>query len=278
MKIFSNFTEVEQEIRETVQPVVYKFRTWEGDYHKRIITNREAWFAHPHTLNDPYDLRPPYNFIAEDIDWNEAKNRMIEAGRVKEPNLSEVDLEKEVELRLRSFKEDPVAYFQRTRGEYIVEEAHYDQIGVFSCCTSCENEPMWAHYGNNHCGFAVGFNTVELCKSLNCTVGYVRYSDKPIDYYILGNNEGIMNEEMFQKSTRWTSEKELRFITVGIGKYRNRAVEFPLEAVSEIVFGMNTTDEIKENIIGKANVTLPGISFYRVEFNPDAYGFKKVKI
>src|SRR5690242_8349749 len=170
MKVYSLFDEVVKDIEAKTPPIIYKYRTWENDLHKKIITDNEVWFAHPHTLNDPYDIRPPYNFVADNIDWEAAKIKIKEAGRAIEPYLSEDELNSEVEKRLLQIKNDPISYFQKNRKDYLLDKTHYDNIRLLSCCSSFSNEAMWAHYGNNHCGFDVGFNTVELARTLNCTL------------------------------------------------------------------------------------------------------------
>ncbi len=278
IKPYHDFKEVEAEIKAVAHPLVYKYRTWEQDFHKKIITERIAWFAHPHTLNDPYDVRPPYKFIADNINWDEYKAKLYRIGREVNPGMPEEQLAIEVEGRFAMAQADPVGNFHKNRGEYINDPAHYEQIGVFSCCTSGVNEPMWAHYGNNHNGFAIGFNTVALAEALNCTAGYVNYDDTPIDYYILGDNVAAIEKEIFQKSTRWTSEEEFRFITSTVGILRERASTFPPEAVTEILFGASTSKAVQDEIIAAAAITLPGVSFYQVIRQQDAYGFQKVKL
>jgi len=196
MKIYKSFEEVEKEIKEQTPPIIYKYRTWENDFHKKILTENEVWFAHPHTLNDPYDIRPPYNFITENIDWDLASQKILDAISFFEPHLSKEELSIQVEKRISEIKESPISYFQKNRKDYLLESSHYDSLGVFSCCSSFKNEAMWAHYGNNHNGFAIGFKTVELARTLNCTLGYVDYNDKPIDYYVFGNNEGLLKSEI----------------------------------------------------------------------------------
>lgn len=259
MSIYNAFDEIEKDVEAQTHPVIYKYRTWENAFHRKIVTDNEVWFAHPYTLNDPYDIRPPYNFVADNIDWNAARQKIKDAGRSIEPYLSEAELDSEVDKRLTQIKINPIDYFQRNRKDYILDKTHYDNIGVLSCCSSFSNEAMWAHYGNNHCGFAVGFNTVELARTLNCTFGYVDYNDKPLDYFILGNNEGLLGKEIFQKSAKWSYEEELRFLTVGIGIYRNRANKYPLSAVNEIVLGLTTSEAIQNEIISAAEKSLPNI-------------------
>jgi hypothetical protein len=183
-----------------------------------------------------------------------------------------------VEIRLQAIIQDPVNYFKRNRMDYVLDSSRYDTIGVLSFCSSFDNEPMWAHYGNNHNGFAVGFNSVRLARALNCTVGVVEYNDTPLDYHIMGDNSGLLEKELFRKSTKWQSEEEIRFLTVGVGLYRNRVNTFPLESVEEVVFGLNTSKKTQEEIIGMANLAIPGISFYKIAVKSDAFGFEKQKL
>lgn len=278
MKIYNFFEEVELEIEATTPLVIYKFRNWENDFHKKIITENEAWFAHPNSLNDPYDIRPPYNFIANKIDLNVARRKIKEAGKSIYPDLSEEKLDIEVEKRIIEIQNDPVSYFQKNRKDYLHNIANFNNIGVFSCCSSFSNEAMWAHYGNNHYGFALGFNTVELARTLNCWIGHVKYCDKPIDYNILGDNVGLVEKEIFQKSTKWSYEEEVRFLTLAIQNDESRARKFPINAVKEIVFGMTTSIQVQDEIISIAKEKLSGIPCYKVETNPDQFGFRKIQI
>jgi hypothetical protein len=278
MTVYNNFEEVAKEISEKTPPVIYKYRDWDRDFHKTIITNKELYFAQPNTLNDPYDVRPPYNFIVPNIDIELARKRITEAGRAMRPDLTEGELKEEAEIRLQSIIQDPVTYFKKNRMDYVLDSSRYDTIGVLSFCSAYDNEPMWAHYGNNHNGFAIGYNTVKLARALNCTVGLVEYDDTPLDYYIMGDNSGLLEKELFRKSTKWKSEQELRFLTVGIGLYRNRVNTFPAEAVEEIVFGLNTSRKTQDEIIAATNQVMPGISFYKVVVKSDAFGFDKEKL
>lgn len=278
MEYFNSFEVVENEIREQTPEIIYKFRDWKNPNHKRILTEKEIWFAHPKTLNDPYDARPPYNFIAENIDWEMAKIKMKEAGKMIEPRLTEDELEKEVEMKLIEFKHDPIKYFTDNMIDFNSDENNFDGVGIFSCCNSYGNEAMWAHYGNNHKGFAVGFNTIELHKALKCSLGLVNYSDTPIDYYILDDNKGNPPTEILQKSKKWSYEEEIRYYTYGINITRTRSINYPKDALKEIVFGINTDKETVKDISKIIMEHFPGVSLYKLALNPSGYGFLKSKI
>lgn len=275
MTVYNNFEEVAEDIEARTPKTIYKYRDWTNQYHKTVITELELFFAQPHTLNDPYDVRPPYNFIIPKIDIEDVRRKIREAGKAIEPNLSKEQLEEEVEFRLKQILQDPIGYFKKTRLDFVLDSTKYDTFGVLSFCTGFDNEPMWAHYGNNHSGFAIGFNTVKLARALNCTVGLVEYNDTPLDYYIMGDNSGLLEKEMFRKSTKWQSEQELRFLTIGVGVYRNRINKFPNEAVEEIVFGLNTNKDTKDQIIEVVTKTIPNAKLYQITLKTDAFGFEK---
>jgi hypothetical protein len=56
MDIYSSFDDVEEEIKDQTPRIIYKYRDWNNQFHQKILTEREVWFAHPHTLNDPFIL------------------------------------------------------------------------------------------------------------------------------------------------------------------------------------------------------------------------------
>ncbi len=278
MKQYEQFNEIREDVKANAPKTVYKFRTWENDRHKVIIAKNELWFAHPFTLNDPYDVRPPYNFKLDHVNWSAVKAQIRYAGRKEEPNLPPAELEVEVEKRYQAFVVDPISYFGANRADLVQDEARFNPWGILSCCMSAENEAMWAYYGNNHQGFAVGFDTLVLSEALSCAFGKVDYSDEPLDYYIMGNNEELLGKELFRKSIKWAQEEEFRFATAGVGIYRDRLAVFPPNAVTEIVFGINTSDVVVKEIREIAKVNFPGVAFYRVARKTSGYGLTKLKI
>lgn len=278
MRIYQSFEEITENVIQNTPEIIYKYRTWGIKTNEQTIKDLTLWFAHPHSLNDPYDVRPPYNFIAEGIDMEQAKNKMREAGRSIDPHLTLEELEVEVENRFEAFSNNPIEYFKKTRGHEVLEASNYDRIGILSCCLSDNNEAMWAYYGNNQTGFAIGFKTVGLAEVINASFGYVDYSDEPINYHIMGDNEGIIEAEIFRKSAKWSVEQELRFATCGIDVIRNRVIKFPVDVVAEIVLGVYTTKETEQAIINEASKSMPNIPIYKLQTKVDSFGFDKIRI
>jgi hypothetical protein len=275
MIVYNQFKEVADDISKKIPTTIYKYRDWMNPYHRSIIERQELYFAHPHSLNDPYDVRPPYKFILADIDYNQMAAKIKTAGRALNPYMSEDDLDKEVQVRLNELRKDPEGYFKKNRLDYVLDSSRYDTIGVLSLCSTSENEAMWAHYGSNHSGFAVGFNSVRLAEELRCIVGIVDYNDDPIEYYMFGNNSKAMEAEIMRKSTKWESEREIRFLTLGIGIVRDRLSVFSPDVVEDVVFGLNTKEEVQKDVMNHASKKFPNVKFYKVERKVDAFGFER---
>src|SRR3954468_20590886 len=56
------------DIRKNLPSKIYKYRVWEDDYHKTMLTENKAWFSHPKKLNDPYDIRTKIRFDLPELD------------------------------------------------------------------------------------------------------------------------------------------------------------------------------------------------------------------
>lgn len=280
MRIYDSFEEVEEEIRNCFPSTIYKYRSWNNPFHKKIITDKEVWFAHPFSLNDPYDVRPPYKFHIGKTNWNSAAIQLMEAGRELHPDLTEEQLREEVSNKIDQIQKDPVSYFNENRRIFIFDERFYNQIGVFSCCESCENGPMWAHYGSDHAGFSIGFKTVELAKGMKSILRYVDYNDNPIDYFPFKADDdmALMEKEIFQKSSKWSYEQEIRFLKFGIGTKNTRANNYPTNAVKEVVLGVNSSLETQNEVIKSVEQNLGSISVFKLNVNNNKYGFKKIRI
>lgn len=279
---YKNYTEIEVNFKANAPSTIYKYRDWSKQYHQKIITENEIWFAHPFELNDPYDVRPPHNIIDNIDDWPAFRRKLEQAGRNIERGISEEEFQQLVDERFIKAKQDIRGYFLGNRKEYILKEENYDRLGVFSCCISGLNEAMWAHYGNNHCGFAIGFDALQLMKAIRYYWGFVEYNDSPVEIdlnlFEINNEQHqlkILNKELFQKATKWSMEEEFRFVTASIGITRQRACQFPVECLSEILIGANTSEEVLHSIVQNATLKRPNIPIYKVARKMDSYGFEK---
>ena len=57
--------------------ILYKYRDWNNEYHKKIITNQELFFPSFESLNDPFDGKLPFMFDNSGIDKKTYKKENI---------------------------------------------------------------------------------------------------------------------------------------------------------------------------------------------------------
>jgi len=278
-KVYFNFADVEDDIYKNVPPTVYKYRQWDIANHKTIITQQEIWLSHPKDLNDPYDCRPPHNIILDGLE-KYGYQKLWEMGRKAMPHVTEVVLKNEIDERWVRMQENPIDYFQKNYKVFVEDASNYNQFGVFSTSTNGLNESLWANYADNHRGFCVGFNTVELAKLLECGFGVVEYSNIPIDFDPIYHEQyDVEARSLYLKSAKWVYEEEFRFITLTIGIIRNeRLTKFPPEIITEILLGHDihpaAEKDIRQNVKHIFGEKFP---VYKVGTKTGSFGMERNK-
>lgn len=248
-KVFDDFSEVEVEVRVKVPPVIYKYRDWENNFHKKILTENLIWFASPKSLNDPFDIRAPYRFNYDEVNhplfyYNLRKCAAI---AFKDVPTDSREFNAICENQLDRIKNNPQKWFEDQFRE-IRESNIYDPIGLFSTSIDPANEVMWANYGSNGKGVCVGFDTVELVRSVRVGFGPVIYQDSPLLYSFILGRPVTENDEYQHKHSKWSYEEEFRLITF-IKKDSDRLIYIPLDSIKEVVLGIDVTNQTKTEII-----------------------------
>jgi hypothetical protein len=140
--------------------------------------------------------------------------------------------------------------------------------------------PMWAHYANNHTGFALGFDESYLTAHFDDAelrdveyrsgpapelaefVKFAANRAKPRDAYRL--RAFAIHQAYFSKYTEWTYEQECRL--TGLDSYvenvdGTNVLFIPLEAVNSVIVGCRASDETIASSQALANEN--GLSWYR---------------
>ncbi len=108
-KVFKNFSEIEDEVRAKVPKTIYKYRGWKTNFHKDILLNNTIWFAHPKSLNDPNDIRAPYQFDYEELNNPLFAVTLRQYAKInfKDAPLDSKELDELCENQLEIIKKDP---------------------------------------------------------------------------------------------------------------------------------------------------------------------------
>lgn len=127
--------------------------------------------------------------------------------------------------------------------------------GILSFSRINNNVLMWAHYADEHRGFALGFRLSKTFTEYNQQYSIVGCSDVDysptnpfINYFIeFGNSNELPSWDQFWmklfslgllvKSAAWDYEKEVRVIRKEPGP-----VPFSCEELAEVIFGLNMSD------------------------------------
>lgn len=231
--------------------IIYKYRNWDIDNHKRILTNNEIYFANPLTLNDPYDFRVTWDFSLLD---SPQKIQNYFSSIVQDQWMKLVANGKEIPEVILAMKNK---YLEGLDLQNCFDEIHQSTLpyyGVFSCSQIWNNILMWSHYANNHKGFVVGFYLQELfnCPTLNAMVGSVIYGKQfPKLEPLKINNIEYFIWNSYSKSIDWEYEHEFRFAKLFYPNLPNdnqRKFIFPDKVIAEVVIGSEADERQKNEI------------------------------
>lgn len=229
---------------------VFKYRKWNDNYQKTIITNKTVFMAKPTSFEDKkdckllkrYDLMTNQNIFNKYIDlsksdnptWNREKHRQHAKQMSKNSPMKNIEYVKKVQ------EQDFLEFDKR--------------FGVLSLTANPINLKMWNKYSDDGKGFCVGFHPKMMFTFLGGGGKVIYYKELPT---ILYNDDFHVEhfKQVFSKEDIWSFEEEYRTHKF----YKNpptdteRCIVLPTEAYKEVIFGWaapeNMINEIKEACI-----------------------------
>lgn len=155
------------------------------------------------------------------------------------------------------------------------------QVGIFSLSECNDNELMWAHYGANHNGIALGFSggVGSKLRDNRHTIAVNYINEKPVfetgfrnevSLYMMPNGEvesrgrvsfedPVFRASLSTKTTPWKYEKEWRYIEETHGLF-----DWPGDLVS-VVFGMRMSKERRKEYRRLVETTNSNVEFFEVK-------------
>lgn len=257
-------TEINTEINKIIDSppeILYKYINWDNNFHKRLITIPETYFAPIEKFNDPYDcgVSPHYDHWTE-TDWINTWCRIL-TKRYTEANKARIN--RELDKLLDSHRSKP----QNTLDSIGEQQTTYfkNKIGIFSLSSTFESIVMWSHYSNSHRGLCIGYST-EILR--NCVEKYMRDNyDEPLFIHLRKIKydsrypyiKAIPGEidvnafflRIYTKFILWDYECEWRF-AIGVGsKYdlNLRTVQIPVEAIRKVYLGLRIAERDVSELI-----------------------------
>ena len=231
---------------------VYKYVTWEKDYHKKIILENEIFFPSARKFNDPFDSTVPLRYdLGND---EQIFDLYVEHIRRDHPNLTEDEVKRVARNELR---DNDVRDAERIQYNINVQRDFASKrFGIFSVSTRMDNILLWSHYSNMHKGICIRFNCKQFRKFIetDCVKnGQIIYWDN-VDYQnkyptlnpFEFNNIESYTKSLLIKSDDWKYENELRFILFDLP---DNAIILPSGIIDQIILGCRISKENEKEII-----------------------------
>jgi hypothetical protein len=238
---------LEEEFRKANPQILYKYRNWLHETHKDALRKSQIWLSSPKQLNDLYDIRLAYTFDSNEVYKPEffAKLRS-QFSTMTSAIPGTRDFEVALDNHYEIIKADPQEWFNRNQTD-LRNGPIYEEIGLFSTSENPLNELMWAHYGDSHHGYCIGYDSYLLWQAKRSFYGAAHYVKEPIRYSFLDDNANSFID-MFIKSEQWSYEKEYRFWTF-VSNDNERLVDINIAAIREIILGNKISTQAKLEII-----------------------------
>lgn len=275
IKRFTDENEQKRFFSENFPSIVYKYRDWGYDFHKKILSEKEIYFSSIKMFNDPFDCRIIDDY--ELLSYEEMVQKRTSHLRALEPHLSKLDLHR-------------IATVEALRGVPTTEEERYSieletsekYFGIFCSSSEKDNILMWSHYCNSHQGFVVGIDSYILIEETSrlseneshASLSPIWYVDEPprIKPIITDDMKEILQNYVMKfstKSSHWKYENEWRFIKI---YGANKPLTLPKEAFKELILGYNMPPEHREEITSIAKENFPDMKIYQAK--PEIRQFK----
>lgn len=215
--------------------ILYKFRDWKNEKHRRILQENQLYLSPPSLFNDPFDCR----IFPQFIDLTNREVEMYANMLIIENNL---DLG-EKKFIIEKITKNPQSH--QFDFEEIAIKNHDMCSGIISLTGIWSNTLMWSHYANNHKGFCIGFDEEKLIKEYNFTAcGFVEYPEDRKHPKISPITDGDLESfktAIYNKSIDWKYENEYRLTKIMPNGFTvsDRVVSFSDDCIRGITLGLN---------------------------------------
>jgi hypothetical protein len=253
--------------------ILYKYRIWNDQYQKRILTDNEIYLASADQFNDPFDATLPYRYKDEELTPDNIFKKLYILGREQWPDMPEEELHQRCYDRQASGVFDNGQYWKEEYRQF--KEDVNNKFGILSLTSKNNNLLMWSHYANSHQGFCVGFDKFLLYETTLGEISPVLYSDVFPKVGIFENNVEGLTKILITKSTNWSYEDEYRITKINASR---KIFVIPDKAIQEIVLGLKMPEQYKNEIVELAAHKFPNARIYQSQMNLEEFKLDMIPI
>lgn len=286
--------------------ILYKYRT-DSQYTEAIFRDRKIWLSTAKQLNDPFECT-----ISEIAgDWIDSKVQEAMNAHITgffhsaslsleakknfmdlRPSKTKALLKKLSRYRDMSALHYEIKEFYKSRGMSLSDPRHtfarldeqLQNVGIFSLSSNPTQQLMWAHYGGESKGIAIGFckrDDTKLANIDHCIkVGYsnavpafegnaliaqssLSFTENGLAFdQQISFSDPTFRTAISTKAESWSYEEEWRYVEETSG-----AFDYPAP-ISEIVFGQRCPDYVRKKYILLAREFVAGSISFKAIVSP----------
>lgn len=247
---------------EGIPEILFKYRDWANEYHRKIIHNNELYFPSMSQFNDPYEGKVPYRYDKEDLTADKIFIKMLIMAKNEHPDWPDDILHDYVyEYQRKNLLFDD-SHMQKVYNQTIedIEKVY----GIFALTTEENNFLMWSHYSNSHKGFCIGFDTRILWELTTGGIGPVTYQRELPTFSLFEHPLMFSHKLLSTKSDIWQYENEFRIIKSGFAR---KTIKIPPEAIVKIILGCQMEVALKFDIIDFIKKNLKSCTVFDTSLN-----------
>ncbi len=231
------------ELKEIPQ-ILYKYRNYNEDNHKRLLYNLEMYFPSTEQFNDPFEGNIPYVFHEDEFTPEKLLENVQHHVKDQYPHLTGQEFQKECKRIIDegNFK-DPE---NLDRIKEISKERIKTSFGIFSLARDRDNFLMWSHYSNEHTGFCIGFDMDNLWEAVKEPLFSVDYKKELPKIRFNEDPKVLLQKILTIKGDMWAYENEYRIIN--FQGPRTKMI-IPSNSIKEVVLGCAMEPEVKKEIV-----------------------------
>lgn len=247
---------------------LYKYRNWEKDDNKTILTKREVFFAPPISFTDQYDCKisKRWDLLTHEDILNKYYQDSLER------NKHFTSIEDHMLFAIKWANNTNIKNEEYLRVHQAKEFVDYnDRSGVLSLTEFCDLKEMWEMYCDNHKGFCVGFDPKIMLQDMGTAGGKViYYPELPIIYPSPKHSFSLqMHLQVFSKLNEWEFEQEYRTYKFRYEplSLKDRKEIVPVEAFKEIILGAGMPEDMIEDLLTSLSDELRNIKIKKARID-----------
>lgn len=238
---------------------IYKYRDWNNDYHKCLLTDNELYFASANQFNDPFDCAIPYRYDEKQLTAENLYIKYLESAKYQHPDYSDSQLQ---EAAYRSQQRDLIHDEQYQEEEEKESQERFNKkFGIVSLTANENNFLMWSHYSASHTGFCVGFDTNRLCHEAMGTLKAVDYCEEFPTFGLFEDDIKSFMKLTYTKSRVWEYENEYRILK---DKMARKTLVLPEDTFAQVILGCKMPQIVKFEVLDLIEKRFPKVAVYDI--------------